>query len=324
MSVSTISFVIPSYNEESNIHHICEAIKDEMRLYQNRQVAFDYEILFIDDGSTDGSLATIERLSFQCPKIKFVSFTRNFGKEAAILAGLQNAVGDAVILMDADLQHPPTMIHDLIDGFREGYHQVVAKRDRKGDSRTRSFLSSLYYKMVNKAIDVQLSDGEGDFRLLSRTAVNALLELTEGHRFSKGLYAWIGLERKTIMYENVPRQNGETKWSIGKLLNYGIDGVVAFNYRPLRMCFYLGAIILIMSLGYIGWTFVQIIDHGVKVPGYFTLITAILFLGGVQLVCLGIIGEYIGRIYNETKKRPHYLVKVSNVEKENGHALHSS
>lgn len=312
MKVPAISFVIPSYNEERNIHGICEAIKDEMRIYPE----LDYEILFIDDGSSDGTLATIERLSFQCPRVKFVSFTRNFGKEAAIFAGLQNARGDAVIMMDADLQHPPELIHELIKGYREGYHQVVAKRDRKGDSKARSFMSSLYYKMVNKAIDVKLTDGEGDFRLLSRKAVNSLLELTEGHRFSKGLYAWIGLERKTISYENVPRQEGETKWSIGKLLNYGIDGIVAFNSKPLRLCFYLGALILLLSLGYISWTFVQIIKHGVDVPGYFTLISAVLFLGGIQLVSLGIIGEYIGRIYNETKKRPHYLVKVSNVNVE--------
>lgn len=312
MNVPAITFVIPSYNEERNIHGICEAIKDEMRVYPE----LDYEMLFIDDGSSDKTLVTIERLSFQCPRVKFVSFTRNFGKEAAIFAGLQNARGDAVIMMDADLQHPPTLIHDLLAGYREGYHQVVAKRDRKGDSKARSLLSSLYYKMVNKTIDVKLSDGEGDFRLLSRKAVDALLALTEGHRFSKGLYAWIGLDRKTICYENVPRQEGETKWSIGKLLNYGIDGIVGFNSKPLRLCFYLGALILLMSLGYIIWAFIEILKYGVQVPGYFTLISAVLFLGGIQLVSLGIIGEYIGRIYNETKKRPHYLVKVSNVDKE--------
>lgn len=319
MNSLSISFVIPSYNEEKNIDRVCEAIKDEMRIYRQT----DYEILFVDDGSTDGTLAAIQRLSFQCPRVKFVSFTRNFGKEAAILAGLQNASGDAVILMDADLQHPPALIHELIAGYKEGYHQVVAKRDRKGDSKTRSFLSSLYYKIVNKTIEVELCDGEGDFRLLSRKAVDSLLALTEGHRFSKGLYAWIGLERKTISYSNVPRENGQTKWSLGKLLNYGIDGIVGFNYKPLRLCFYLGAVILLMSLVYIGWTFFQIMADGVKVPGYFTLISAILFLGGIQLVCLGIIGEYIGRIYNETKKRPHYLVKESNVEKEKHYAVHS-
>jgi len=324
MSSLAISFVIPSFNEEKNIDGVCEALKDEVRIYQNTGRELDYEILFVDDGSSDGTLATIQRLSFQCPKVKYVSFTRNFGKEAAILAGLQNASGDAVILMDADLQHPPALIHDLLDGYFEGYHQVVAKRDRTGESRTRSILSSLYYKLVNKAIDVELQDGEGDFRLLSRKAVDALLTLTEGHRFSKGLYSWIGLERKTISYKNIPRQNGETKWSLGKLLNYGIDGIVGFNYKPLRACFYLGAVILLLSLAYIGWTFVQIVQHGVKVPGYFTMISAVLFLGGIQLVSLGIIGEYIGRIYNETKKRPHYLVKVSNVEREKDHAVHSS
>lgn len=318
MNQLIISFVIPSYNENNNIPNLVEAIHLEML-----QLHYDYEILFIDDGSTDNTLHHIRTLAFDHPEVKYLSFTRNFGKEAAILAGLQYAKGNAVIIMDADLQHPVHMVPNLIAGFEEGYDQVIAKRNRHGDSRIRSLLSSAYYYLANKAIDVQLADGEGDFRLLSRQAVNSLLALSEGTRFSKGLYAWIGLEQKVVCYENELRADGNSKWPLSKLLNYGIDGIVSFNNKPLRLCFYVGALILLLSLFYIATTFFQILVNGISVPGYFTIISAVLFLGGVQLVCLGIIGEYIGRIYYETKKRPHYLIKQTNLENEQ-HAIHES
>ena len=304
-----ISFVIPSYNEGDNIQAVMEAIRREML-----QHYYAYEVLFIDDGSTDQTMDEIRKVVFNFSEAKYLSFTRNFGKEAAILAGLQHANGQAIIMMDADLQHPASMIPELLKGFEEGYDQVIAKRDRTGDPYFRSLLSKSFYRTVNKTIDVQLSDGEGDFRLLSRKAVNALLQLSEGNRFSKGLYAWIGLEQKSILYENVTRQHGETKWSLAKLVNYAIDGIVSFNTKPLRLCFYMGISTLLLAVVYICLTFTQILRHGVDVPGYFTTISAVLFLGGIQLLSLGVIGEYIGRIYNETKKRPHYLVQQSNTE----------
>lgn len=304
-----ISIVVPAYNEAENIIRMYLAIEKEMK-----QLHYGYEILFIDDGSSDDTLDILAELALMKAEVKYVSFTRNFGKESAIIAGLQNAVGDAVIIMDADLQHPPTMIQDLILGFEEGYGQVVAKRDRKGDAKIRSFLSSMYYRFVNNTIDVELVDGEGDFRLLSRQAVESLVTLSEGNRFSKGLYAWIGLERKVITYENEVRENGDSKWTFSKLLNYGIDGIISFNNKPLRLCFYTGFLILLLSLVYITITFVQILKHGIAVPGYFTTVSAVLFIGGIQLVCLGVIGEYVGRIYYETKRRPHYLVKQTNLE----------
>ncbi|MCG3086884.1 glycosyltransferase family 2 protein [Sporosarcina cyprini] len=314
-----ISFVIPSYNEAGNIASVMDAIAKEMR----HQQAY-FEVLFVDDGSTDGTMDEIRSVLLTYPEAEYVSFTRNFGKEAAILAGLQHANGQAVIIMDADLQHPPSLIPELLQGFEEGYHQVVAKRNRKGDSKVRSFLSSSYYRLVNQAIDVRLSDGEGDFRLLSRKAVDSLLLLSESNRFSKGLYAWIGLEQKTITYENVVRQHGETKWSFGKLLNYAIDGIVSFNTKPLRLCFYMGLLSLGAALLYIAITLLGIFKNGVAVPGYFTTISSVLFLGGVQLVSLGIIGEYVGRIYNETKKRPHYLVGQSSTEVKGKRDVHAS
>lgn len=319
MNQLMISFVIPSYNEAGNIASVMDAIAKEMR---HQQACF--EVLFVDDGSTDGTMDEIRSVLLMYPEAEYVSFTRNFGKEAAILAGLQHANGQAVIIMDADMQHPPSLIPELLQGFEEGYHQVVAKRNRKGDSKVRSFLSSSYYRLVNQAIDVRLSDGEGDFRLLSRKAVNSLLLLSESNRFSKGLYAWIGLEQKTIAYENVVRQHGETKWSFGKLLNYAIDGIVSFNTKPLRLCFYMGLLSLGAALLYIAITLLGIVKNGVAVPGYFTIISSVLFLGGVQLVSLGIIGEYVGRIYNETKKRPHYLVGQSSTEVKGKRDVHAS
>ena len=305
-----ISYIIPAYNEAENVRNVFEAIKCEML----RQYYYEFEVVFVDDGSKDRTVEAIQGLAFSHPEAKYVSFSRNFGKEAALLAGLHHAQGDAVIMMDADLQHPVSMIPKLLKGYEDGYDQVIAKRNRKGDSFVRSALSSGFYRFFNKAVDVELSDGEGDFRLLSRKAVNALLRLSEGNRFSKGLYSWIGLEKKVIPYDNVAREKGDTKWSFAKLLNYGIDGVVSFNHKPLRACFYLGAFVLVLSLLYIIVTFVQIQQNGVAVPGYFTTISAVLFLGGIQLVCLGIIGEYIGRIYYETKKRPHYIVGKTNIE----------
>lgn len=310
MNQLMISFIVPAYNESTNLANLMKEIHEEMH-----NQLYSYEVIFIDDGSTDNTIEVIQDLVLSYHETRYVSFTRNFGKEAAILAGLQHADGAAIIIMDADLQHPISMIPKLLMGFEEGYDQVIAKRNRKGDSRMRSIFSTNFYRLANRTIDVELTNGEGDFRLLSRKAVNALLQLSEGNRFSKGLYSWIGLEQKTISYENVVRKKGKTNWTFANLLNYGIDGIISFNTKPLRICFYMGTFILFLSLLYIIATFIQILQHGVDVPGYFTTITAVLFLGGIQLLSLGVIGEYIGRIYNETKKRPHYLVKQSNIER---------
>ncbi|WP_257346787.1 glycosyltransferase family 2 protein [Pseudalkalibacillus decolorationis] len=309
MKSRVISIIIPSFNEANNIELIYKALDKEFA-----DINYDYEILFINDGSTDDTLLRIKKLVLSNPKVKYISFTRNFGKEVALLAGFQHVKGEAVIVMDADLQHPCTLIKPFIKGYEEGYHQVIAQRNRKGDNRLRSFLSSLYYCFINKVVDVDLRDGVGDFRLLNRKAVDALLLLNEGNRFSKGLFSWIGLNQKIIYYDNVARQNGKTKWSFSKLLNYGIDGVISFNNRPLRICFYTGALILLLSIVYIFINLVLIIRNGIVEPGYFTTISAVLFLGGVQLLSLGVIGEYIGRIYYETKRRPHYLIQETNIK----------
>ncbi|MGI2327951.1 glycosyltransferase family 2 protein [Planococcus sp. YIM B11945] len=304
-----ISIVVPAYNEEKNISSMYAKLVQELELLPYR-----YEIMFINDGSSDGTLQEILALSEAHDDVKYISLTRNFGKESALLAGLKRIRGDAAILMDSDLQHPPQLIGELIQGYEEGFHQVVAKRSRTGDSKIRTLFSTFYYRVINSITDVDFVDGEGDFRLLSRKALNSLLTLSESNRFSKGLYSWIGLSKKIINYENVARAAGTTKWSFGNLINYGIDGIISFNTKPLRICFYTGFFVLFISLLYIGFTFYQITKNGIGAPGYFTTITAILFLGGIQLLSLGVIGEYIGRIYNETKRRPNFLVDISNAD----------
>jgi polyisoprenyl-phosphate glycosyltransferase len=230
-----------------------------------------------------------------------------------MLAGLTYAEGDCVVIMDADLQHPPELIPKMIQYYHEGYDQVIAKRNRHGDKKSKSLAANLYYKFVNKIVDVDLTDGIGDFRLLSRKAVNALLSINEYNRFSKGLFSWVGFKKKIIEYENSPRIAGETKWNFKKLLSYGIDGITSFNNKPLRICFMLGAISILLGFFYILWTFIDIIRYGITVPGYFTIILAILIIGGVQLISIGVIGEYIGKIYYEVKKRPHFLIDKTNI-----------
>lgn len=304
-----VSIVVPAFNEEANIPRMFNRLAEELE-----PLPYHYEIMFINDGSRDGTLQEILKLAEKHPNVKYISLTRNFGKESAILAGLSRIKGDAAILMDSDLQHPPQMIGEMIAGFEEGFHQVVAKRSRSGESKMRSLLSSAYYKIVNSITDVDFVDGEGDFRLLSRKAINSILALSESNRFSKGIYSWIGLSKKIICYDNVLRSEGSSKWSFGSLVNYGIDGIISFNLKPLRVCFYTGFLVLFLSILYIIWTFYQIMQQGNSAPGYFTTITAILFLGGIQLISLGVIGEYIGRIYNETKQRPNFLIDVSNVD----------
>ncbi|PPA70961.1 glycosyltransferase family 2 protein [Jeotgalibacillus proteolyticus] len=306
----TISFIIPAYNEAENVPLVHKELKKTFE-----DLSYQFEIVFVDDGSSDNTLTVLQDMASKCDKVNYVSFTRNFGKEAALIAGLEHVKGDAVIIMDADLQHPVSLIPDLLKGFEEGYDQVIAKRNRKGDSKLRTALSNFYYFVINKLTDVDMKNGVGDFRLLSRRAINAMLMLKEGNRFSKGLFSWIGYEQKIIHYENVQRENGESKWSFSNLVNYGIDGMISFNLKPLRVCLYMGLFILFISLIYIMAMFVQVFREGVSVPGYFTTISAVLFLGGLHLFSLGIIGEYIGRIYYEAKQRPLYLVQETNVTK---------
>lgn len=309
-----LTVVVPSYNEGSAIRLTYEKLKDILKSYCLTQ-KYDYEFIFVDDGSKDDTLNVIKQFQRFDTHVKYISFTRNFGKEAGILAGLAYSSGDAVILMDADLQHPPELIPKMVEYYIEGYDQVVAKRNRIGDSKSKTLFSKLYYKMVNHLVDVKLEDGVGDFRLLSRRAVKALLSMHEYNRFSKGMFSWIGFNVKVIEYENQQRVTGTSKWSFTKLVQYGIDGILSFNNKPLRSTLYLGFLMVILGIAYILYSLIRVLVVGIDTPGYFTIISAILIMGGAQLLSIGVIGEYIGRIYYEVKKRPHFLIEETNIEK---------
>ncbi|MFK8846975.1 glycosyltransferase family 2 protein [Streptomyces sp. Ac-502] len=303
-----LSVVVPCYDEEEVIGRFDEEIRGVLG-----RLAVEYELCYVDDGSTDGTLHRIRTLAQQHrPTTRYLSFSRNFGKEAAMLAGLKEAGGDAVILMDADLQHPPQLIEKMLDLYQLGHDQVIARRSREGDKPLRSMVSKLYYRAVNKWVDVELTDGVGDFRLLSRTAVDALVSLPEYNRFSKGLFSWIGFDTVTFDYRNAQREGGRTKWRFGALVNYGIDGMISFNSRPLRVAIYAGLSLAGLAAAYALWIIGAAVAGGITAPGYVTLVAIIVGLGGLQMVMLGLIGEYIGRIYYETKRRPHFLVKETN------------
>ncbi len=307
-----VSVIVPCFNEAEVIEKTALKLSEVMGKIAEKNFC-RYEIIFIDDGSSDDTLKKIKLMADKDSNIKYVAFSRNFGKEAGMIAGLSYAKGDCVIIMDADLQHPPELIPKMLEGWREGYDQVIAKRNRTGDDKKKTVAAHLYYKLINHIVDVKMVDGVGDFRLLDRKAVDALLSMKEYNRFSKGMFSWIGFKQKMITYENRQRAGGETKWSFKRLLSYGIDGLISFNNKPLRICCVMGFFLVVISLIYILVTFIQIIAHGIDVPGYFTIISAILIIGGVQLISVGVLGEYIGRIYYEVKGRPHFLVQETNI-----------
>lgn len=299
-----LSLVVPCHNEEQGLGRLRTRLMATLP-----EISDDFEVLLVDDGSTDGTLAALRAVVAADPHFRYLALSRNFGKEAAMLAGLSQANGDIVAIMDADLQHPPELLGRMVDMLSEGYDQVVARRTRTGDAPLRSLLSRLFYKVMNSLVEVKLENGVGDFRVLSRKAVRALLALGEYNRFSKGLFSWIGFDTAVVDYENVPRQDGASKWSMRKLIDYGIDGVVSFNNRPLRLAIYVGGLCTVLAFGYAIWVLVDAFTRGNPVPGYVTIMVGIAGFGGLQLLILGVIGEYLGRIYFETKRRPHFLVK---------------
>jgi polyisoprenyl-phosphate glycosyltransferase len=303
-----LSVVVPCFNEEDVVPQLYDEVARE-----TDRVVEEWELVLVDDGSRDETLAQCRKLAASDPRVVYVSLTRNFGKESALLAGLAASTGDAVVIMDADLQHPPQLIPELVAMYKAGHDQVVTRRSRAGDPPLKKLVSRSYYGVVKRLMDVRIEDGTGDFRLLSRRAVTALLSMPEANRFSKGLFSWIGYEGPTVHYVDAARSAGESKWSMRQLLNYGVDGVIAFNVKPLRMLVWTGLIVLGLSMTYIGIVVVAVIVRGVDAPGYVTLITAVLGLGGLQLVGLGVLGEYVGRIYLEVKRRPHYLVRDTNL-----------
>lgn len=302
-----LSVVVPCHNEES----VLDALVDEV-FTAISPAGVDIELVLVNDGSRDRTLQMMHEQHERDPRVRFVSFSRNFGKEAAMFAGLSYARGDAAVIMDADLQHPPQLVPEMIELHRQGYDQVVARRTRDGDPALRTALSRTYYRVVNTLVDVPMEDGVGDFRLLSRRAIDAILAMRESNRFSKGLFSWIGFPRATIDYKNQERQGGgSSRWSLARLFNYGIDGIMSFNNAPLRVAVYSGVTVTLLSLVYVVYLIISALTTGIDSPGYITLITAILGVGGLQLLFLGVIGEYVGRIYYEVKRRPHFIVADS-------------
>jgi polyisoprenyl-phosphate glycosyltransferase len=301
-----LSVVVPCFNEEAVLDRLAASLDATLA-----PLVDDLEVILVDDGSTDRTLDVLRALHERDPRMQYLSLSRNFGKEAALLAGLTQATGDAVAIMDADLQHPPAVLATMLPLLDEGFDQVVARRTRTGDEAVRTVASRLYYRLMNRLVDVRLEDGVGDFRVLSRDAVAAMLSLRESNRFSKGLFAWIGFRTAVVDYENVPRAAGTTKWGMRQLLDYGIDSVLSFNTRPLRLAIHFGTLVSTVAFGYALWTVVTSLLRENPTPGYVTTICAVIGMGGVQMILLGVVGEYLGRIYAETKARPHFLVGES-------------
>lgn len=299
-----LSIVVPCWNEERALSRLHDALVAVLP-----GVAVNYEVILVDDGSTDRTLPAARMLAASNPRFRYVSLSRNFGKEAAMLAGLRHARGHRIAIMDADLQHPPALLAQMLALMDRGYDQVIACRSREGEPWWRALPSKTYYWAISKLSDIRLQDGVGDFRLLSRRAVDGLLSLSERNRFSKGLFAWIGFETASISYRNVPRDVGRSKWTLRALTNYGMDGLISFNTKPLRPALYLGLLATVLSLGYLSSLIVGTLVHGIRVPGYATLWAGVAGLSGLNMLFLGVMGEYLGRIYQESKQRPHFLVK---------------
>lgn len=303
-----LSIVVPCYNEEETIPLFFPAVEKVVK-----QMPVDTEYWFVNDGSNDGTLAELRKLHEQDPeRVHYVSFSRNFGKEAGLYAGLQAATGDYVVVMDADLQDPPEYLPEMYRAISTGEYDCVGMRrtDRKGEAKFKSFLSNQFYNVINKISDTKIVSGARDYRMMTRQMVDAVLSLTEYNRFSKGIFNWVGFKTKYLPYKNVERVAGTTDWSTWKLFKYAIDGITDFSEAPLAIATWAGGLTAFISI--IGMIIViirKIIEPGSSAFGWASMVCIILFLGGIQLLCLGIVGRYIGRIYMQTKKRPIYIIK---------------
>lgn len=307
-----ISIVVPMYNEEATL----QALYEELGRVREKMPDYEFEYLFVNDGSKDRTLAMIRELAAKDEDVRYVSFSRNFGKEAALYAGLSNVVGDYVATMDADLQDPPALLVQMMEILEEGTYDNVASRrvNRKGEPPIRSLCARMFYRMLRRISEIDIADGARDYRLMSRPMVNSILSLSEYNRFSKGIFAWVGYETKWLEYENVERTAGETKWSFFRLLRYSMDGIMNFSNTPIRISSYLGLVLTLLSFIAIMVVVVRALVFGDPVAGWPSLVCIVTFIGGIQLFCMGIMGHYISRTYMEVKRRPHYIVKETNCE----------
>lgn len=308
-----IDIIVPCYNEAEVLNLFFEETSKIIKGIKN----YNFNFIFVDDGSKDDTIKIIKKLATSYENVKYISFSRNFGKEAGMYAGLKYSTGEYVIIMDADLQHPPSLIPIMIEGIESGYDCVAAKRtNRKGEAPIRSLFSNFFYKLSNKLTDIKLVQGAVDYRIMSRTMVDAVLTLSESQRFSKGIFEWVGFNKKWIPYENVERTVGTTKWSFKSLFKYAIDGITSFSVTPLKLVTGFGFFISIMAFIYILITLIQTLVFGIKVPGYVTTLCAVLFLGGIIEFSIGVLGEYISNIYMETKNRPIFIARETNINKK--------
>ena len=309
-----LSILITLLNEELVLAQTHKAISEKLESMILSEELSDYEILYVDDGSSDSTLKLIDAIADENPRVKYISFSRNFGRESGILAGFKYATGDAVMVMDGDLQHPPYLIPLFVEAYKEGYDIVSGQRSREGESFVGSFFARNFYKSSNHSMDVKLTDGKSELRLLSKRAVDVFVSLPEYNRFNKGLYEWIGFKEKVIPYKNEVRKAGKSKFGFKKSMNYAFQGIISFNDRPLRICIQFGFVSMALSLLYIVYEFCKFIFSSDYTSGYFTTIAAIILFSSVQLIFIGVLGEYIGKIYYEVKQRPHFIVAKSNID----------
>lgn len=302
-----ISIVVPCYNEEEALHYFYA----EVYKLASEMSGVDFEFVFVDDGSVDNTLGQLKELQRKDDRVKYLSFSRNFGKESAIYAGLKNTCGDYVAIMDADLQDPPSLIKEMYNIIEnEGYDCAATRRaTRDGEPPVRSFFARCFYRIINRISSIQLVDGERDFRLMTRQMVDSILQISEFNRFSKGIFAWVGFKTKWIEYDNRERVAGETKWSFWKLYAYSLDGIMAFSTTPLAISSVVGVAFFLISFFMIGILIIRQLIWGGSANGWPSLVCILLFITGIQLFCTGIVGQYLSRTYLETKRRPLYIVK---------------
>jgi len=306
--MSLLSVIVPCYNEEENVKCFYDELMKNQPFFEEKKL--DVEIIYVDDGSKDGTVKEVKKLREKDEKVHLISFSRNFGKEAGIYAGFQKAKGDYVVMMDADLQDPPSLLPEMFSYIEQGYDSVATRRvSRKGEPPIRSFFARMFYKIMNKISQTDIVDGARDYRLMTRQVVDSILAMCEYNRFSKGIFGWVGYETKWLEYENVERVHGETKWNFWKLFLYSIEGITAFSTAPLAIASFTGVLFCIIAFVAIIFIIVRTLIWGDPVGGWPSLVCIICLVSGVQLLCLGIVGQYLSKTYMEVKRRPIYLVK---------------
>lgn len=306
--MSLLSAIVPCYNEEENVEFFYAEFMKNAPFLEGKGI--DWEILYIDDGSKDKTVCEVKKLREKDERVHLVSFSRNFGKEAAMYAGLQKAKGDYVVIMDADLQDPPSLLPEMFGFIEQGYDSVATRRvSRKGEPPVRSFFARCFYKLMNKISKTEMMDGARDYRLMTRQVVDAILSMCEYNRFTKGIFGWVGYETKWLEYENIERVKGETKWNFWKLLLYSFEGIMAFSTMPLMIASLCGVLFCIVAFLMIVFVIVRKLMFGDPVAGWPSLVCIILLTSGIQFFCIGIVGQYLAKTYMEVKNRPIYLVK---------------